>query len=169
MNLGPSASEHAHGWRRGDGLLCFSESVMPSDGSVSCRGKTCGTSMSRYYALRLDLEFKHSLSFCDNDIQRIVDVLRVLKANIKRGMHTEKTICLIFVSDEPAEQLMDRLKPILAELHSVNNCWCGDCPTSFVGMNGRFDPAAVAIQDALRTADFFNASEDVDESEARKR
>jgi hypothetical protein len=126
--------------------------------------------MAKYYALRLDVQFKSSLSWIGKDIETIIASVNALKDGVKLGMHTEKTICMVFVTQEHPRDPMERLKPLLAELNSVNNYWCGDCPDNFIGMNGSYDPATVAIQEAWRTADFLTATqEDVNDTKARKR
>jgi hypothetical protein len=124
--------------------------------------------MSEYYALKLEVEFKYELSWCDTAIAKIIEFLDAHNADIKKGMHTEKSVCMIFVCRENPTQLMERLNPLLTKLDAVNNCWCGDCPRNFAALHGRFDPAAVAIEKALRTADFLTESENINKPERRE-
>jgi hypothetical protein len=127
--------------------------------------------MSQHYALRIDLEFKNKLSYCDDEINKIIASIHAVRDGVTLGMHTEKTVCMVFVSRESAIELMARLKPIFAELHAVNNFWCGDCPDNFEGMNGSLDAAAEAIHRAWRTASFLTATteENVGDTKGRKR
>jgi hypothetical protein len=118
--------------------------------------------MTDYYAIRLELEFKHSLAWCDAALSKIIGELSQHVDDIKKGTHTEKTVSIFFISCCAPKLLMERLKPIFSEFDSINNAWCGECPFNFVGMNGAFDAAAIAIQTTIRKAEFLTESNNVE-------
>jgi hypothetical protein len=124
--------------------------------------------MSQHYALRLDIKFKYEFSWCEKDAIKIIDLLEAVSGEVKGGMYTEKTRCMIFVSKETPKQLIDRIKPILSELNSIDNYWCGECPSAFWAKDGAFDPAVVASQNARRKAEFLTETNNVEEPKPRK-
>jgi hypothetical protein len=117
--------------------------------------------MLTYSAIKVDIQFKRLLSWCDKDISKIIDALTPHPYDIEKGMHAEKTISIFFVSSMTSEQLMRRLSAIFPELDSVNNYWCCECPRVIIGMNGPFDPATVAAERAWRKADFLTETNNV--------
>jgi hypothetical protein len=117
--------------------------------------------MPTYSAIKVDLEFKHSIAWYEDDISKIIEVLTPHPHDIKKGMHTEKTLSIIFVSHKTPRQLMNELRSALPELGSVNNAWCSECPRLIVGINGSLDPATVAAEDAWRHADFLTETNNV--------
>jgi hypothetical protein len=117
--------------------------------------------MPTYSAIKVDVEFKRLFSWCEDDIRKIIEVLTPHPHDIRKGMHTEKTLSLIFVSHMTPKQLIARLNSLLAELNSVNNVWCSECPRTIIGINGPLDPASVAAEDAWRRADFLTETNNV--------
>lgn len=124
--------------------------------------------MPTYSAIKVDIEFKRLLSWCGDDIDKIIEILTPHPYDVKKGMHREKIVSIIFISDMTSEQLMALLNPTLAELNSVNNAWCSECPRVIVGMNGPLDPATVAAEAVWRKADFLTETENVQYAKRRQ-
>jgi hypothetical protein len=124
--------------------------------------------MIAYYALKLDLELRYTIGWCEDALSRIIDSLNLAGEESKRGAHTEKTISIIFVSRYTPEELMYRLKPVISELNAIDNAWCGECPRRFTGLHGAFDQATIAVQDAIRRAEFLTESKNVGHLNSRK-
>lgn len=118
--------------------------------------------MKYYSVVKLDIALKFAISMCRRDIERIVRALPEPKA----GMHASRSISFAIITTETPDKLHARLRPILREIHSVDNFWCSTAPRDLIGMDSPTDPMCDRIAEAWREARYRNYPDYVEKPES---
>jgi len=101
----------------------------------------------RYTALLLRVFFQFDL-----DAPGIghdgMKVGKAIQRWLKPAMHTKRGLAFVVVTNETAGQLVERVRPALDSISSIENYWCHTAPRDVVGKHGSIDPLTKFVHDA---------------------
>jgi hypothetical protein len=78
----------------------------------------------------------------------VARIIRAAKRWCRPAMHSKRAVAFVFLTEEKADQLLDRLKPTLEEITSVENYWCHTILDDVVGRYRSVDPLRTYVMEA---------------------
>jgi hypothetical protein len=76
---------------------------------------------------------------------------KIIKATsrwCRPAMHSKRAIAFVILTEESSDQLVDRLRPTLEGITSVENYWCHIIVDDVIGRHGAVDPLATYVREA---------------------
>ncbi|MGX1100889.1 hypothetical protein [Amorphus sp. MBR-141] len=98
-----------------------------------------------YQPLLLQLELKYELEDAGRDVIRLQGAI---KRWCKAACHVKRGVSLLIVTDESSETLVERLRPTLESISSIDNWRCYVAPSTVTCRNGTLDTLATRCHEA---------------------
>jgi hypothetical protein len=113
-----------------------------------------------HQVLFLHLVFKFDLEHAKHTVGRIIKVMR---CPVHRGMHSRTGLGMLIVTTESAQELVERIRPVLDDIESLENFWCyvAPQPDDVVGRHGGLDPLCHRLRKAWVDAGDWNKAQDI--------
>ena len=77
-------------------------------------------------------------------------IINVTKRWCKPAMHSKRAVAFVILTEEKSSELLERLKPTLESITSVENYWCHTILDDVVGRHGTVDPLNTYVLEAWK-------------------
>jgi hypothetical protein len=96
-------------------------------------------------AITVMVALKFDLEHAQSDVHKIGAAIGGVRFP---AMHSRRGVAYVVVTEESEDQLLDRLRPTLKALASVDNCWAFIIDRNVAALHGSIDPLVSRVNEA---------------------